>query len=72
MHIHPGDIVIGLMMVVFAVLGLVLAAGALDIQMTIFGAGLAVFSVAFIFGQIRRHYNTADRARAVAARASHG
>ena len=60
MDVHPGDIVIGLMMTVFAILGLFLAAGALDIEMEVFGLSLAGFSMVFIFGQIRRHYDAVD------------
>ena len=49
----------GLVMALLALLGLKLAAGAVDLGMAIFGTGLFVFGIAFIFGLLK-HY--ADRA----------
>jgi len=57
MNIHPGEFVIGAMMAAFAVLGLVMAANALDLEIEIFGLSLLAFSVLFIVGQIRRHFD---------------
>ncbi len=48
----------GLVMVVLAMMGLKLAANAKDIGMTIFGSGLFVFGVLFVFGLLK---NFADR-----------
>lgn len=54
----------GLVMVVLAMLGLKLAADAKDIGMTIFGSGLFVFSVLFVFGLLKsfadRFYETQE------------
>ena len=63
MAIHPGDLVIGAMMTVFAVIGLFLAGRGLDLEMHVFGLSLTVFSIAFVFGQIRRHFNALDGVR---------
>ena len=70
MKAEPGDYVIGTMMVIFAVIGIVLAGNALDLEMRVFGLSLAAFAVLFVFGQIRRHHNAVDRARLAPARAS--
>lgn len=48
----------GLIMAVLAILGLMLAAGAHDLGMTIFGSGLFIFGMLFIFGLLK---NFADR-----------
>ena len=52
----------GLVMVVLAMMGLKLAADAKDIGMTIFGSGLFVFGVLFVFGLLKsfadRFYET--------------
>ncbi|HLY54109.1 MAG TPA: hypothetical protein VKS60_01045 [Stellaceae bacterium] len=66
MDIHPGELVIGAMMAAFAVIGLFLAGRGLDLEMHVFGLSLTVFSIAFVFGQIRRHFNALDSARAPA------
>ncbi|MCA7120702.1 MAG: hypothetical protein LGL72_15210 [Acidibrevibacterium sp.] len=58
------SLVIGVLMVVFGLIGLTLAAGALDIEMAIFGWSLAGFSVVFLFGLIRRHFDDKSAARA--------
>ncbi len=52
----------GLVMVILAIMGLKLAADAKDIGMTIFGSGLFVFGVLFVFGLLKsfadRFYET--------------
>ncbi|HVJ55338.1 MAG TPA: hypothetical protein VM689_22950 [Aliidongia sp.] len=72
MNAHPGDLIIGLMMIFFAILGLILAANALDLEMSVFGLSLAGFAVAFIVGQVRRHFDTAELAAITTERARHG
>ncbi len=66
MDIEPGDLVIGIMMGVFGLLGLYLASRALDDEMYVFGLSLAVFAGLFLFGMVRRHYDRVDEARAAA------
>jgi hypothetical protein len=63
MDIEVSDLAVGLMMAVFGLLGLVLASGATDDGMYVFGLCLAGFSVLFDFGLIRRHYDRADARR---------
>ena len=65
---EPSDVIIGLLMAVFGIVGLVLAAGAMDNEMYVFGLSLFVFAMAFIFGLIRRYYDRAEGARKVARR----
>lgn len=55
MRVHPGDLIIGLMMICFAGLGVLLALRALDAEMSVFGVSLACFSLLFLAGQFRRH-----------------
>ena len=58
-------IVAGLV-VVLGLTGLIMASGALDDEIFIFGLSLAGFSVLFVFGLIRRHFDREDAARAQA------
>ncbi len=62
------DIIVGALVGVFALLGLVLAANARDQEMLIFGFGLVVFGVLFIFGRVTAHLG---RRRAAASHAGH-
>lgn len=50
-------LVIGALMAVFALIGLMLASHALDVEMSIFGWSLAAFAFVFLFGLIRRHFD---------------
>ena len=68
MDIEPSDLIVGLMMLVFGVVGLILAAGAVDDEMYVFGLSLFGFACLFIIGQIRHHFDRRDTAR-VAVRA---
>jgi energy-converting hydrogenase Eha subunit E len=62
------DALVGAMMTVFGMIGIVLAAGARDDEMTVFGYSLAGLAVCFVFGLVRRHYDEAEAAQhAVAA-----
>lgn len=58
------DLFMGGLMAVFGVVGLLLASGARDIEMLVFGASLALFAVLFDAGLIKRHF---DIAQAIAA-----
>jgi uncharacterized membrane protein len=64
MDIEASDLIVGLMMVVFGLVGLVLGAGAVDDEMYVFGLSLFAFSCAFLLGLVRHHYNRRDAARA--------
>ena len=58
------DAVIGFLVLVLGVIGLVLASGALDNEILVFGFGLAGFAVLFEFGLLRRYYDRLAMARA--------
>jgi hypothetical protein len=62
MGARVSDLVVGTMTGLFGLLGLVMAAHARDTEIYIFGLGLAGFGPAFIFGQIRRHFDEQERA----------
>ncbi len=66
MELEASDIAVGGMMIIFGVLGLILGARAADVEMEIFGFSLAVFSMVFLFRQVKRHYDEADAARQAA------
>ncbi len=51
---------------VLGLIGLLLASGALDDEMYLFGFSLAGFALAFNAMLIRRHHNRVDAARALA------
>ena len=60
--------IVGIMMTAFGLLGLVLAAGARDDEMSIFGWSLSGFAAVFIAGLVRAHYDAVDAAKARAGR----
>ncbi len=60
-----GDTIVGIMMGVFGLVGLILASGAHDDEMYVFGWALTGFSVLFIFGLIKGHYDRRDRLAAI-------
>lgn len=64
MDIEASDLIIGLLMAVCGLAGLFLAAGAHDIDMSVFGLVLAGWAVVFVFGLIRRHYDRIEAVRA--------
>ena len=66
MESNVGDLIVGLMMAVFGLIGLFLVAGAADAEMYIFGLALCVFAVVFDFGLIKRHFDRRDSTVAVA------
>lgn len=69
MHIAMSDRIIGGLMVCLGLLGLYLAAGAVDEAMYIFGLSLFGFACVFVIGQVRRHFDTAE---ALSREAGHG
>jgi hypothetical protein len=69
MRIAISDRIIGVLMAALGLLGLFLAARAVDEAMYVFGLALFVYACLFVVGQIRRHYNTAE---ATAREAGHG
>ncbi len=68
MGIEIGDLVVGLLMIAFSLVGLFFAAGVYGNEMYIFGLALAGWGAVLVFGLLRRHF---DR-RAVARPAVHG
>lgn len=71
MESNVSDIVVGLMMAVFGLIGLFLVAGAADSGMYVFGLSLSGFAVCFDFGLLRRHFDRYDLARAAAREVIH-
>jgi hypothetical protein len=57
MDVEPSDLIVGLMMAMLGLIGLILASGAQDDEMYVFGLSLAGFAMVFLFGQIRRHFD---------------
>ena len=55
-------LIVGLLVTVLGIAGLILASGALDIEILIFGWSLVAFAVLFNFGLIRRHYDRQEAA----------
>lgn len=71
MDTTTGDTVVGFMMAVFGVVGLILASGAHDDAMYVFGWALSGFSVLFISGLIKGHCDLQDRLRSIRAKGDH-
>ncbi len=69
MDIEPSDLIVGLLMIALGIIGLLLASGAYDDEMYVFGLSLAGFATVFVLGQVRRHYDRLDAAR---VRSRHG
>ena len=63
MAIEVSDLCTGLLMAVLGLIGLLLASGAHDNEMYVFGLSLAGFAAVFVFGLMRRHYDRVDAAR---------
>lgn len=72
MDVNASDLVVGMMMTLFGLLGLLLASRALDGEMYVFGLSLAAFSLLFIAGLMRRHFDRADAARVGRLEIHHG
>jgi len=64
------NFIVGGLVVVLGLVGLVLASGAMDIEMSVFGYSLAVFAFLFNFLLVKQHYDRLDALRA-AARSGH-
>ena len=63
MDIEPSDFIVGLLMLVFGIVGLCLASGAMDKEMYVFGLTLFGFATVFEFGLLRRHFDKAEARR---------
>lgn len=63
MHEQTGDLLVGLLVLILGMIGLVLASGALDDEMYVFGLSLAGFAVVFDLGLVKRHFDRIDAAR---------
>ena len=59
--IRAGDAAVGLLVAVLGLVGLIQAAGATDNEIYVFGLSLLAFAVAFDFGLLRRHFDTAGQ-----------
>src|SRR3954451_15961659 len=68
---HVSDLVVGLMMAAFGLLGLLLDAGADDAEMYIFWLALCVFAVLFDFGLIKSRFDRRDSIAATARDLTH-
>jgi hypothetical protein len=68
---HVSDLIIGLMMAVFGLIGLFLVAGAADSEMYVFGLSLSGFAVLFDFGLIKRYFDRRDSIAVAAQDRSH-
>jgi hypothetical protein len=56
-----GDLIVGGMVGALGLLGLLMAAKALDSEIYIFGLSLALFAVLFDFGLIRAHFDRQEK-----------
>ena len=63
MDIDPSDLIVGLLMTAFGIIGLILASGAMDNEMYVFGLALFAFAVVFDRGLIRRHFDRQEARR---------
>lgn len=64
------SVVVGVLMAVLGLVGLFMAAGALDDEIFIFGLSLAGFAVVFLFGLVKAHYDARDAERAAVREAA--
>jgi hypothetical protein len=55
-----GDLIVGIAVGIFGLIGLILSAGALDTEMYVFGLSLVIFAGLFIFGLVKRYYDEND------------
>ena len=63
MDVEPGDLIVGLLMTALGLVGLFLAAGAMDDEMYVFGISLFGFACVFVLGLVRRHFDKAEARR---------
>ncbi len=66
MGIEIGDLIVGLLMIAFSLVGLFLAAGVYGNEMYIFELALAGWGAVLVFGLLRRHLNRRNIARPAA------
>ena len=57
------SVVVGVLMAVLGLVGLFMAAGALDDEIYIFGLSLAGFAAVFLIGLVKAHFDALDAAR---------
>ncbi len=57
---QASDWIVGLMMALFGLLGLVMAANAYDDAFYLFGLSLAAFALIFDFGLVKAHFDRTD------------
>jgi uncharacterized protein (DUF2235 family) len=57
------SVVVGVLMAVLGLVGLFMAAGALDDEIYIFGLSLTGFAAVFLIGLVKAHYDALDVAR---------
>jgi hypothetical protein len=67
MNIEVSDLIVGVLVSLLGLLGLVLASGATDDEIYVFGLSLAGFAVVFVFGLIRKHFDRQDARRSAQA-----
>jgi hypothetical protein len=63
MEVEPGDLIVGLLMSALGLIGLILASGAMDEEMYVFGLSLFGFACVFVLGLVRRHFDKAGARR---------
>jgi hypothetical protein len=68
MDIEPSDLIVGLLTAALGLIGLILAAGALDNEMFVFGFALFGFACVFVLGLVRRHFDRLEAARVASDR----
>ncbi len=64
MGIATGDVFVGVMTAVLGLIGLILASGAMDDGIYVFGLSLTGFAAVFVAGLIRSHYDRREKLRA--------
>jgi hypothetical protein len=63
MDIEPSDLIVGLLVAVLGLAGLIMASGAWDDEMYVFGLSLFGFACLFVLGLVRRHYDKQEAVR---------
>jgi hypothetical protein len=63
MDFEPPDLIVGLLMAALGLVGLILASGAMDNEMYVFGFSLFGFACVFNFGLLRRHFDKLEASR---------
>ena len=59
----PSGLIVGLVMTALGLAGLILASGAMDDAMYVFGLALFAFACLFNLGLLRRHFDRLEAAR---------